>query len=257
MRTASSADVAAGGVRQVGVAGRRHRVEQGRLVRVLADVRAPDRDGDDLRAARLDRAAGLVEVRYLPVPISRRERVGLAGDDQRVGLSGCVGAFIGVSASADGDDDLEPVAVGERRGRRNGCAGRSRRCARRRPSCRRARAARAGARGRARRRSASFRRSPRARAWGGNHSTAVGSVAAGSDRHGYNPVRQRVSSNGKTTASQAVNVGSIPITRSSPATRPRPTLTQRPARRRAARRSPRGRGSAPGSASAPAGRAPG
>ena len=67
--------VAAGGVGQIGELGRRQRVEQRRRVRILADVRAADRDGDDLarptrRSPRASRAKSL----YLPVPTSRRER---------------------------------------------------------------------------------------------------------------------------------------------------------------------------------------
>ena len=55
--------VAARGVREIRELRRRQRVEQRRRVRVLADVGASDRDGDDLRARRDDRLARLARNR--------------------------------------------------------------------------------------------------------------------------------------------------------------------------------------------------
>ena len=63
---------------------RDERVEQARLVRVLADVGAPDRDGDDLRARGVDRGARLREVAVLAGADEKARGVGLAGDDEGV-----------------------------------------------------------------------------------------------------------------------------------------------------------------------------
>ena len=66
--------VAAGGVGQDGVLRRRQDIEQVRLVRVLADVRAADRDRDDLRAGGFGGRRVSSKSLNLPVPVSRRER---------------------------------------------------------------------------------------------------------------------------------------------------------------------------------------
>jgi len=76
--------VAARGVRQDRVDVRREMIEQVRLARILPDVRAPDRHGDHLRAARLDRKAGLLEVLVLARAHDEARAVLGAGDDQRL-----------------------------------------------------------------------------------------------------------------------------------------------------------------------------
>jgi hypothetical protein len=63
--------------------GRNH-FEQVRLVLVLADVRAPDRDGHDLRAAGLDGRARLVHRLVLAGADEQARVVGLAGNAQYV-----------------------------------------------------------------------------------------------------------------------------------------------------------------------------
>jgi hypothetical protein len=65
--------VAAGGVGQDGVAVRRQHVEQVGLARVLADVGAADRHGDDLAPAASMASRVSAKSLYLPVPTSRRE----------------------------------------------------------------------------------------------------------------------------------------------------------------------------------------
>ncbi len=94
--------IAAGGVRQVGELRGRQRVEQARLLGVLADVGATDRHRDDLRARGLDRGARLGEILVLAGADQQARRIGLAGDDERIAHA---------SAAADGDDDFKPVAV--------------------------------------------------------------------------------------------------------------------------------------------------
>src|ERR1044071_6749519 len=76
--------VAAGGIGQVREPRRRQRVEQARLVAVLADVGAADGDGNDLGAGCLDRRARLGEVAVLAGADEQARRVALAGDDERV-----------------------------------------------------------------------------------------------------------------------------------------------------------------------------
>ena len=76
--------VAAGGIRQVGVLRRGQRIEQARLVGILADVGAPNRDRDDLGAAGVDRRARLGEVLVLAGADQQARGVGLARDDERV-----------------------------------------------------------------------------------------------------------------------------------------------------------------------------
>jgi len=78
--------VAAGGVGQDREAIGRQEVEQVRLIGVLADVRAPDRDGDDLCAACLDGVARLVEVAVLAGTDQQAGREAAAADDERVGV---------------------------------------------------------------------------------------------------------------------------------------------------------------------------
>ncbi|MNM93297.1 hypothetical protein D3C81_1056660 [compost metagenome] len=74
--------VAAGGVRQDGVAIRRDHVEQVRLAGVLADVGTAHRHGDDFRAGRLDGAAGLVEILVLAGADQQARLVGAAGQGE-------------------------------------------------------------------------------------------------------------------------------------------------------------------------------
>ena len=124
--------VAARAVRQVREFGRRQHVEERRRVRVLPDVRAADRDGDDLRAGRVDRRARLREVLVLAGADEQARAVRPARDRQALGRSDG-GVMRGVharilrppvrrqascrprSTSADGADDFQPVAVLERR----------------------------------------------------------------------------------------------------------------------------------------------
>jgi mono/diheme cytochrome c family protein len=76
--------VAARGVRQDRVARGRQEFEQARLVRVLADVGAPDRDGHDLGAGRFDCRARLGEVLVLAGADEQARAVRLSGDDELV-----------------------------------------------------------------------------------------------------------------------------------------------------------------------------
>ena len=50
----------------------------------LADIRAADRDGDDLRGGGIGRTTGFVEVPELAGAGEQARNVGFAGDDQRV-----------------------------------------------------------------------------------------------------------------------------------------------------------------------------
>ena len=59
-------------------------LEQARLVGVLADIRAADRDRHDLRAARVDGRPRLGEILVLAGAEQQARRVRLARDDQRI-----------------------------------------------------------------------------------------------------------------------------------------------------------------------------
>ena len=61
---------------------RRQIVEQVRLAGVLTEVRAPDGDGDDLRAACLDRGPRLFEIPVLPGTDEQAGTILDAGDGQ-------------------------------------------------------------------------------------------------------------------------------------------------------------------------------
>jgi len=76
--------VAAGGVRQQGDLRWREEFEQARLLRVLADIGAADRDRDDLGAARLHRRPRLREILVFAGADQQPRAVRLAADHQRV-----------------------------------------------------------------------------------------------------------------------------------------------------------------------------
>jgi hypothetical protein len=76
--------VAAGGIGQIGELRGRQRLEQARLVLVLADVGAADRHGDDLRSRGLDRRARLGEVLVLAGAHEQARAVRLAANHQGI-----------------------------------------------------------------------------------------------------------------------------------------------------------------------------
>ncbi len=82
--------IAAGGVRQDGVAIRRDHIQQVRLAGILPDVGAPHRHRDDLRSGGLDGPAGLVEVLVLAGPHQQARAIGTAGDDEGGIGTGCL-----------------------------------------------------------------------------------------------------------------------------------------------------------------------
>src|SRR5262245_61980140 len=59
-------------------------VEQARFVGILPDVRAADRDGHNLRAARVNGRPGLREILVLASAEQQARGIGLARDDQRI-----------------------------------------------------------------------------------------------------------------------------------------------------------------------------
>jgi hypothetical protein len=85
--------VAAGGVRQDGELRRRQDVEQVRLAGVLADVGAPNGDGDDLGAGGIDRRPRCGEILVLAGTDEQTGTIGLAGNRQAVGKMACVFRF--------------------------------------------------------------------------------------------------------------------------------------------------------------------
>ena len=76
--------VAARRIRQQGVLGRRDCIEQARLVRVLADVGAADRDGHDVRAACLHCGFRFGEILVLAGADQQPRGIRLAAHHQRI-----------------------------------------------------------------------------------------------------------------------------------------------------------------------------
>src|SRR6266705_3108096 len=72
-------------VRKNRVSAGRQGFEQRGLVRILADVGAADRDGNDLGAARFHGAARLVEVPVLSRSDQPARAIGPPGDEERIG----------------------------------------------------------------------------------------------------------------------------------------------------------------------------
>src|SRR4029078_714404 len=105
--------VAAGGVGQQGKFRRGQVVEQRRLVRILADVRAANRDGDDLRARCHDRRPRRGEVLVLAGTDEEARTASGPGNDQRVVMG--KGDFFGGSVhlryltAADGGDHFDSI----------------------------------------------------------------------------------------------------------------------------------------------------
>ena len=108
--------VATGGVRQNGVAIRRDHVEQIRFVRVLADIGATNRNGDNLGAAGFDRGARFVEIFVLAGADQQTRAIVFARQGKGVGLvhvllPKIVALAAPVSATADGMDNLDPITL--------------------------------------------------------------------------------------------------------------------------------------------------